>query len=408
MSLCSQRQEDEQSMNIINQPSEYALGFQLIEKLQSTRYSDFRFIVAYAKTSGVNRLLPYMRQFKTLGGRVFGVVGIDQNNTSYEALVSLQAVCDELYIYHSEDIMRTFHVKAYHFSGAEENWLAIGSNNFTAGGLFSNYEASISNDIDSVQNEAFLHMFASYSDIQSPCCKRADVPFIESLIENHYVQREQALARQRIAETGRRHTHNHGRALFGRDPNTTLLPPAGTPAQNVAYTDRTAVQPAENQRADITEVEQGAGDKDYLIRHVPGAGTRSKQVHFTMDILTQYFRMQPGSSLDLQQMDDIYTPHPIEHRRIVYSQRNRNVKIEIAAAEILNNHYPQALDKRPILVFKRINPTMFAYMLLMDGDAGYANLNQRLLGLDWHSRSLPYETVDIGTMLTIWDDCPLV
>lgn len=56
-------------------------------------------MVAYAKTSGVNRLLPYMRQFKENGGTIKAVVGIDQGNTSYEALISLLSVCNELYIY---------------------------------------------------------------------------------------------------------------------------------------------------------------------------------------------------------------------------------------------------------------------------------------------------------------------
>jgi len=92
---------------IINQPFIDALGFKLIDRLRSDVYSNFYFIVAYAKTSGVNRLLPYMQQFKATGGKIFGIIGIDQNNTSYEALVSLYGICDELYVYHSEGLMRT-------------------------------------------------------------------------------------------------------------------------------------------------------------------------------------------------------------------------------------------------------------------------------------------------------------
>ena len=98
-------------MEIVNQPFKQSLGFRLIEKIQSGHFSVFHFMVAYAKTSGVNRLLPYMRQFKENGGTIKAVVGIDQGNTSYEALISLLSVCNELYIYHSEDFMRTFHVK---------------------------------------------------------------------------------------------------------------------------------------------------------------------------------------------------------------------------------------------------------------------------------------------------------
>ena len=67
-------------------------------------------------------------------------------------------------------------------------------------------------------------------------------------------------------------------------------------------------------------------DMDYLVRHVPKAGDRSQQVHFTMDILKNYFKLSPGNELQLQQIHDIYTPHGIENRRVVYSARNKNVK----------------------------------------------------------------------------------
>lgn len=382
------------------------MGHKLIEKLQSNQYSVFRFIVAYAKTSGVNRLLPYMRAFKESEGRILGVVGIDQGNTSYEALMSLRAVCDELYVYHSEDIMRTFHVKAYHFSGAESPWLAVGSNNFTAGGLFGNYEAGITARPNDVQNLGFLKMFAAYSDVSSPCCRAASAPFIDALLENHYIQREQALARRRIAETAPRRARGQGEILFGRDINA-ALPPAEARGQTAAAPPA-AIQPGGGQAAAAPAQGRIAGNADYLIRHVPRAGGRSKQVHFTMDILEQYFGMRPGDELDLQQISDIYTPHLMENRRIIFSETNRNVKIEIAAAEILNDHYPEDPNKRPVLLFKRVNPAMFEYMLLMDGDAGYDSLNQRLLSLDWHYKSLPYEMVDMNTMLTVWKDCPLI
>ena len=47
-------------MEIVYLPFKQSLGFRLIEKIQSGHFSVFHFMVAYAKTSGVNRLLPYM------------------------------------------------------------------------------------------------------------------------------------------------------------------------------------------------------------------------------------------------------------------------------------------------------------------------------------------------------------
>lgn len=372
---------------IINQPFIDALGFKLIDRLRSDVYSNFYFIVAYAKTSGVNRLLPYMQQFKATGGKIFGIIGIDQNNTSYEALVSLYGICDELYVYHSEGLMRTFHVKAYYFKGNRSSWIAIGSNNFTAGGLFSNYEASIYHEIENSQDNEFLNMFDCYSNTDSPCCKLVNLPLIKQLLRNGYIRREKVLAKQRITKTRRQRNRQPETILFGREVSVVL------PQSTVNIT---------------TVNEQTVDDMNYLIRHVPRAGGRSKQVHFTMDILQNYFNMEPGEHLYLQQIDDIYTPHTIEERKIVLSGRNRNVKIEVAAADILNKNYPADENKRPILVFKRVNPRMFEYMLLIEGDPGYDALNSRLLGLSWHQRSLRYEIINTDTMLTIWEDCPLI
>ena len=159
-------------MNLIHQPFQNSIGFSLIDMLQSKKYTEFRFIVAYAKTSGVNRILPYMKEFKENGGAIKAVVGIDQSNTSYEALISLNKICDELYVYHTENLMRTFHVKAYYLGGADTNWLAVGSNNFTAGGLFSNYEASLCEFVDDQLSSSFLSMFSQYTYETSNCCKR--------------------------------------------------------------------------------------------------------------------------------------------------------------------------------------------------------------------------------------------
>lgn len=398
-------------MEIVNQPFKQSLGFRLIEKIQSGHFSVFHFMVAYAKTSGVNRLLPYMRQFKENGGTIKAVVGIDQGNISYEALISLLSVCNELYIYHSEDFMRTFHVKAYHLGKSDENWIAIGSNNFTAGGLFSNYEASMASAVDEEQTNDFMDMFRRYSDIESPCCKLGAQEFVDELLTNGYIQHEKSLAKHSIDAVKRSRARQKETILFGKD-NFLGLPSVPDGAPTPSSTLRATPPPATTAPASPTPIPAVEGvedtDMDYLVRHVPKAGDRSQQVHFTMDILKNYFKLSPGNELQLQQIHDIYTPHGIENRRVVYSARNKNVKIEVSAAEILNTAYPIDKGKRPILIFKRVNPTLFEYMLLMEGNPGYEELNKRLLGLDWHHKSLRYEVIDADTMLTLWEDCPLI
>lgn len=387
-------------MEIINQPFQQVLGFQLIDALNSEKYCAFRFAVAYAKTSGVNRLLPYMQQFKSAGGEIEGVVGIDQCNTSYEALRVLSSVCDQLYVYHSEDWSHIFHVKAYCFEESSgKGWLAVGSNNFTAGGLFGNYEASIAAKIDGTMVQQFRELFQRYSDVNFSCCKVANQPFIELLLNQGYIYREADLAKQSIAQRNSDKSGKKHSALFGHE-STAPVPRTNSIAQIPS-----AVSSATGNMG-LTLPLGPVGD--YLIRHVPKAGGRSKQVHFTFGILNDYFHLSPGDQLMLQQVNGVGATSFIEHRQVVFSPRNQNVKVEVAGAAILDNCYPDDLTKRPVLVFRRVQPTLFEYVLLMDGDPGYDHLNGRLLSLNWRGNSLPFEIVDTKTMLGLWSGCPLL
>lgn len=137
---------------IITQPYNYNLGIDLIEQLDNPAYHSLTIIVAYAKLSGVYRLLPYMHKFKKRDGKLRCIVGIDQRNTSYDALRTLNSIMDELYVFHSESFSQTFHVKCYWLSGENDIWYAIGSNNLTAGGLFSNYEMCVINHLSGTES----------------------------------------------------------------------------------------------------------------------------------------------------------------------------------------------------------------------------------------------------------------
>jgi HKD family nuclease len=126
---------------IVHQPHDKQLGIQLIEAIESNRYSQLTIMVAYAKLSGVYRISPYIDKFRKNGGEVRFIIGIDQHNTTFDALLQLSKLSDKLFVFHSEGIAQTFHIKCYWLKGENESWYAIGSNNLTAGGLFSNYDS---------------------------------------------------------------------------------------------------------------------------------------------------------------------------------------------------------------------------------------------------------------------------
>lgn len=108
-----------------------------------------------------------------------------------------------------------------------------------------------------------------------------------------------------------------------------------------------------------------------MIRLVPKAGNRSKQVHFTKFLLENYFCLEAGDTVLMQEILPNGTPQEIEHRQVVLSQRNKNVKIELAGASILDDEYPTNEETRPVLKILRINPSLFIYMVLLPNNQGY-------------------------------------
>lgn len=396
---------------IVNQPHDEQLGIQLIEAMKSNQYSQLTIMVAYAKLSGVYRVFPYLEKFRKNGGNIRCVVGVDQQNTTYDALMQLLKLSDEIFVFHSESVSQTFHIKCYWLSGEKACWYAIGSNNLTAGGLFSNYELSTINsffeDEAKQVNTVLDRIYSTYASSSSVCSHNLDENFLEELLSGGYVIREiqQRKALVEIAKKAR--NADRKSKLFGNE----VFPIPALPKQyqkaksgtNSTTENKSKVK--KNILVPPLDIKQE--DNDYLIRLVPRAGNRSKQVHFTVDLLEKYFCLSPGDGILVQEMLPTGEVGEIEHRQVVFSKRNRNVKIELAGASILDTNYPANPDTRPVLILKRVNANLFVYMILLDGNNGYATINDRLKGIST-GRSLPYEVIDENTMFSLWNDCPII
>jgi len=144
-----------------------------------------------------------------------------------------------------------------------------------------------------------------------------------------------------------------------------------------------------------------------LIRYVPRAGKRTSQVHFTREIAENYFGFVLGQqrTIRLQQIQPGGASSPIEIRPLVYSESNRNCRIEVAGARELGEQYP-ASGQRPIIVFEEIEEDLFRYLPLLPGDEGYAELAAHLDSLP-RSRALASDVISLGELLQIWPDYPV-
>lgn len=181
-------------MPIINQPFQGQLGDILISKL-SEDYKSITIFSAFAKNSGVLRLQNSLESFKKSGGYIKAFIGIDLDGTSYEALLNLYALCDELYVIHSENFSVTYHSKIYLLENEDKAWCAVGSNNLTGGGLWTNFEScSIhtynlpeeKNDLENIYS-----VIEKYVDPSYTCSiKITSIENIDTLLNTNYISKE--------------------------------------------------------------------------------------------------------------------------------------------------------------------------------------------------------------------------
>lgn len=216
-------------MKILNQPHEGRLGDLIIENLQSGKYRSFIMVAAYAKMSGVGNLQTSIETFKSKGGNVRAFIGIDQKNTSYEAVVRLQQLCHELYIVHNRNQSHTFHQKIYIFQSNSTAWVSIGSNNLTGGGLWINYETCMYYDYnltcheDGIEFEKLLKLLNKYSSDKYKCSEKINSVEDIDRLKERYLPIEKEFKFSRLLKTGSPHTEFFGTESF-KGPKTANIP----------------------------------------------------------------------------------------------------------------------------------------------------------------------------------------
>ena len=186
-------------LKMINQPFNGQLGTILIEKLSEDKYNHFVIVSAFAKNSGVLRMKESLRAFREKGGKVDAFIGVDAHGTSYEAVCNLLSLVDNLYIVHDSNPSVTFHSKIYYLTDQKSSdWIAIGSNNLTGGGLWTNYEcASIIDATDNKENDKVNYLSAFINQInmfKSSACKFSikinDITDLDKLLDANLLRHE--------------------------------------------------------------------------------------------------------------------------------------------------------------------------------------------------------------------------
>lgn len=232
------------------------LGELLAGHLASVAWQSFGAAVAFVKLSGIQHLSDALKGFGEAGGKTRIAVGVDMQGTTFEGLdLLLRSVAGDaiVTVVHNEN-GSSFHPKLYLFEGSQNAELILGSGNFTAGGLFKNYEAGLhlalreTTESDKAVLDDVRGRLSEWTTPDGSIVHRLTAEFLDDLLREGYVLREveerERRARQR-AEA--RRSNAPPRSLFG----SLAVPPAPRVTRPVR-----PARPAIAERGRTTEVGQ--------------------------------------------------------------------------------------------------------------------------------------------------------
>jgi HKD family nuclease len=155
--------------------------------------------VAWAKESGLSRVAEQILAVRNRGETRI-VLGIDKGGATEQGLRMALKLFDVVEVVHRHGAV-TFHPKVYLAQGDDYALVLVGSNNLTAGGVYSNYEAAVVLDLDleDVADAAVLDEIEAYFDAlrdDDETCKPLDDELLEALLTDpRYVIADEAQAK---------------------------------------------------------------------------------------------------------------------------------------------------------------------------------------------------------------------
>lgn len=314
-------------------------------------------------------------------GNVDLVIGLDAITTDYALtkLSELNLNYDGFAsrVFHN-DICDLFHPKVSHFEFANgEHILLVGSGNFTLTGLQTNIEAYTITS-GSLAEIASISVWDEFLEFHNTRIREIDDEAIEKAKGNRirFARKKKLVEAEIEAEE----------EVAGEEIQEEVEEIIDTPI---------AARLSENSRI--------------LIAQVPAAGGefgRWRQIHYNAAVIEQFFQATANSHqrIFLKEVRLDGSLGPDEIRPIVYSDSNKNYKIEVSAR--LGLGYPN--NGRPIIVLREVGVRNFLYILILPGDAPYDSLVTFLDENESVGKGLMRVITDSTHLKSIWDDCPLV
>ena len=149
-------------------------------------------ITAWVRRSGMELLVPGIRDLRQRGGTSRLLVGVDLRGTSRQGVALARQHFDDVRVIHDPS-GRTFHPKVYLALGDRVGYALVGSNNLTAGGLWHNYEAGLVATFDPRRDHAIRDAIDGYASRllkDSAICKRLTRGVFDRLVAESWLADE--------------------------------------------------------------------------------------------------------------------------------------------------------------------------------------------------------------------------
>ena len=198
----------------------------------------FLAVVAWAKRSGLSRIREALQGLRSRGGSAVIVLGIDEGGATVQGLEDAIDLFDEAYVFHDRT-GATLHPKMYIIETGATVLALVGSNNLTAGGLYFNYEAALTLELDLSDEDdravaAELRGYAQRLIADTQVCQRLTPEILAELISDprYGIQNEDTPRTSDQAPTESDSTVSYrAGGLFGTSAEKKRSAPAGVRRQ---------------------------------------------------------------------------------------------------------------------------------------------------------------------------------
>ncbi|WP_424964410.1 phospholipase D family protein [Ekhidna sp.] len=369
-------------------PSTTYLIEELVQNIRKEGLINWRSIYSWTTGRTLTKLFeedPDINHYITQGGLVNMVIGIDTITSDF-ALQKLSQLTDnyeniDAKIFHN-DISDLFHPKISHFQFNDgTNVLIVGSGNLTLTGLQTNIEAysiAIGND----EEIASISAWNEFLDFHNDRIKEIDDDAIERAKKN----------RIRIRKIKK----------VDEDQQVDIV--EGDAEAEAEYDEEQIDETEDINTTSISNLDLREADS-VLVAQVPKAGARWHQVHYNKHVIENFFNAEANSHqrIFLKEVKQDGTTGSDEVRPVVYSNTNKNYKIEISSHQGID--YP---DSPPIILLRKVATRNFLYMLLMPGDQGYDEMFQFTLDNESVGKGMRRVITTTDDVSETWGDCPLI